>query len=510
MKSPEISGKLLARNMLLNLIGQGLPLLVGVVSVPLIIHGLGTDRFGLLSLAWVILGYFAIFDLGLGRATTKFVAEALGKGDEEEIPRIAWTAVTVQTMFGLLGSIVLIALTPLLVGRILNVSSALMEEAKVMFYILAPSVPVVLISSSFQGILEAFQRFDLVNAVKIPSSVLTFLLPLLGLYFGFSLPGIVMLTLLARIGALLVYVMLDFQIMPQLRKYSGSLSLFPHLFSFGGWVTVTNIVSPILVYLDRFLIGSLLSMAAVAYYSAPYEIVTRLSIISTSLSVTLFPAFSSLEGVENKEKIGIIFARSVKYVLLALGPIVLIVGLFARDILDLWLGARFSLESTIVLQVLALGVLINSIAHTPFALLQGVGRPDLPAKFHIFELFVYVGIAWFLVSKWGINGAALAWTFRVTLDTSLLFGAVFWVYKISPTTLRINGVKRAVLMFVMLAIFSYLVKRLTSFIGLPFQILLIIFVFVLFAFLCWKYVIDVSDRNIVTEVVNLLSGKRYI
>ena len=439
MKSPEISGKLLAHNMLLNLIGQ-VAIARQVVSVPFIIRGLGTDRFGLLSLAWVVLGYFAIFDLGLGRATTKFVAEALGKGEEKEIPRIAWTSVTVQALFGLLGSIVLIALTPLLVGRILNVPLELIGEATVMFYILAPSVPIVLISSSFQGILEAFQRFDLVNAVRIPSSMLTFLLPLFGLYCGFRLPGIVMLTLLARIGALLVYIMLDFRIMPQLRKYSGSLSLFPHLFSFGGWVTVTNIVSPILVYLDRFLIGSLLSLAAVAYYSAPYEIVTRLSIISTSLSVTLFPAFSSLEGVENKEKIGTIFARSVKYILLTLGPIILIVILFARDILGLWLGTEFYLESTIVLQVLALGVLINSLAHTPFALLQGVGRPDLPAKFHLFELLIYIGIAWLLVSKWGINGAAMAWTLRVTLDTFLLFGAVFGVYKLSPQTLNINGV----------------------------------------------------------------------
>lgn len=502
MKSPEISGKLLAHNMLLNLIGQGLPLLVGVVSVPFIIRGLGTDRFGLLSLAWVVLGYFAIFDLGLGRATTKFVAEALGKGEEKEIPRIAWTSVTVQALFGLLGSMVLIALTPLLVGRILNVPPELIGEAKVMFYILAPSVPIILISSSFQGILEAFQRFDLVNAVRIPSSTLMFLLPLLGLYFGFRLPGIVMLTLLARIGALLVYIMLDFRIMPQLRKYSGSLSLFPHLFSFGGWVTVTNIVSPILIYLDRFLIGSLLSMASVAYYSAPYEMATRLNIISTSLSVTLFPAFSSLEGVENKEKIGTIFARSVKYILLTLGPVVLIVMLFARDILGLWLGTEFLLESTIVLQVLALGVLINSLAHTPFALLQGVGRPDLPAKFHLFELLIYIGIAWLLVSKWGINGAAMAWTLRVTLDTFLLFGAVFWVYKLSSQTLSINGVWRAGLIFVILAGLSFLVKSLTGFLGLPVQILLIIPVFGLFGLFCWRYVIDISDRRVVVEVAN--------
>lgn len=507
MKSLKISGKLLARNMLLNLVGQALPLVVGVITTPFIVRGLGTERFGLLSLAWVVLGYFAIFDLGLGRATTKFVAEALGKGEEENIPRIVWTAVTVQAIFGILGGLVLAGLTPLLVGRVLNIPSELIEEAKATFYFLAPSVPVVLLSSSFQGVLEAFQRFDLVNAVKIPSSTLTFVLPLVGLLLGFSLPGIVALILLARIGALATFVILNFHITPQLRRYSASFSLFPHLFSFGGWITVSNVVGPVLVYLDRFLIGSLLSMAAVAYYSAPYEMVTRLGIISSSLSMALFPAFSTLGGIENKEKISILFTRSIKYVLLALGPITLVVGLFARDILGIWLGVDFSMKSTIVLQVLALGVLINSLAHTPFALLQGVGRPDIPAKFHLFELLFYIGTAWFLISRWGINGAAVAWTLRVTLDTLLLFGAVFKVYKLSFRAFSINGVGRAGLMFLILASLSCLVKRLTNFLQLPIQLLLMALVFGFFGWLCWRYVMDISERRIVAEIASSWARK---
>jgi len=80
----EIRSQTLARNTLINFIGQVLPLLAGLVALPLIIHGLGTDRFGILSLAWVILGYFSVFDLGLGRATTKYVAEALGIGNEDQ------------------------------------------------------------------------------------------------------------------------------------------------------------------------------------------------------------------------------------------------------------------------------------------------------------------------------------------------------------------------------------------------------------------------------------------
>ena len=59
---------------------------VAVVTIPALIGRLGTDRFGVLTLAWILLGYFSLFDLGLGRALTKMVAEQLGLGQERDIP----------------------------------------------------------------------------------------------------------------------------------------------------------------------------------------------------------------------------------------------------------------------------------------------------------------------------------------------------------------------------------------------------------------------------------------
>src|ERR671918_2641824 len=117
----EISGRLLTRNTLLNFISQAAYLLVGVATIPLIIRGLGVERFGLLSIAWVAPEYFTFIDLGLGRATTKYVAEALGKGDKDHMPRLAWTAVTVQVVLGCLGTVILFSITPFLTEYILNV-----------------------------------------------------------------------------------------------------------------------------------------------------------------------------------------------------------------------------------------------------------------------------------------------------------------------------------------------------------------------------------------------------
>ena len=495
---------LLARNTLLNFIGQAVPLLVGVVTIPFMVRGLGVERYGLFSLVWVILAYFTIFDLGLGRATTKYVAEALGSSHEDKVPHLVWTAVTVQVLFGLLGTLVLASITPLLVERVLNIPLALKGEAKAIFYLVALSIPLALVSGSFSGVLEAAQRFDLVNAVKIPSNLLTFLLPVVGLMLGFRLVGIVALTLLSRIATFSTLLLLDLRIFPNLRKFSASFALFRRLFAYGGWIMVSGIVGPILVYLDRFLIASLLSISALTYYTAPYEAVTRLLIIPASLALTLFPTFSALEGIGDRERLGMLFARSVKYTLLILVPIVLIVVLFAGEILQIALGGDFPGQSAAVLKILALGVLVASLAQAPYALLQGIGRPDLTAKFHLLELSLYVGTAWVLIGRWGIVGAAAAWTLRVALDTLLLFVAAFKVCRLSPSSFTTtNRLALTSLAILLLAGAAYGLKNLAGARPLFVQSILFVTVFGLSACVVWRNVLDASDRGALVTLMKL-------
>ena len=496
-----IKSSLLARNTLLNFIGQVIPLIVGVFAIPFIVRGLGIERFGILSLAWAILGYFAIFDLGLGRATTKFVAEVLGSRDKKQIPSIVWTAVTFQVILGFIGMFILIIFTPFLVEHVLNIPPKLHEETKTTFYILAFSIPVILVSGSFRGVLEAAQRFDFVNTVKIPVSVLTFIIPLIGVYLKFSLSNIVFLLFMVRLIALVIFVIINLRLIPQLKKFVASFAFFPRLFAFGGWITISNIVGPLLVYLDRFFIGSLLSMAAVTYYSTSYEVVTRLWIIPTSLTATLFPAFSSLWSIKNLEKIGILFSRGIKYIVLIQGPIVLVLILFAKDILQIWLGTEFAIESTTVMKILALGVFINSLAHIPYNFLQGLGRPDLTAKFHLIELPVYIGVALFLISRFGIIGAAIAWIIRVTLDTLLLFGATFKIYPLSFNLLTSKEVIRASLGLLIFMCMVYGLKIFMDFFPLVIRILIFLGIFILFFWLSWCFILDVSEKSVISRMV---------
>jgi O-antigen/teichoic acid export membrane protein len=492
-KPLEIKSSLLAKNIFLNIIGRVVPLIVAVVTVPYVIHGLGAARFGILSIAWVVIGYFSMFDMGLGRSTTKFVAEALGKGETKSIPTIVWTSLTSQLLIGVLGSIVLAVITPALVERVLNIPPELTAEAKTTFYLLCFSIPVVICSISLRGVLEAAQRFDLVNAVTIPSNCLNFLLPAIGLFWGLGLPGIIVLLIISRAGTAGAYLMLCFLVYPQIRQlFLIDLKILRLLFSFGGWITICAMLGTTLMYLDRFFIGTLYAIADVGYYSVSADMLTHFGVLPGSFAKTLFPAFSALES--DKDKLKQLYVRSLKYILLIMGPIVLVLIVFAGDILHLWLGAEWASKTTLVFQILAVGLFFNSLTHMPGNLLDGVGRPDLRAKIFLLGFVPYILLLWFLIGKFGVVGAALAFTFRGCLDSFLFFCIGWKIIGLNQAVLIENGMLRSVMVYgglVTITLFliailgnTLLIQSITTFICLIF-----------FALITWKYVLDMDDKQ---------------
>jgi O-antigen/teichoic acid export membrane protein len=416
------NGHLLARNVIWNLIGNGAPMIFAVFSIPILIRELGKDRFGVLALAWALIGYASLFDLGLGRALTQLVAKKLGAGEDREVPTLVWTSLLLMLILGLAGALTAMLLSPWLVHRALNVPAALQPETLRSFYLLGLSIPAVISTAGLRGLLEAHQKFRLINAMRIPMGVYSFASPLLVLPFSKSLLPIVSVLAAGRVAGWAVHLIACLRVVPELRlRIAWHGAAAGPLLRFGGWMTVSNIVSPLMVTLDRFLIGAMVSMTAVAYYSTPYEIATKFWFIPGVLLPVMFPAFSA-SFEEDRERTARLYSRCVKYILVILFPaVVLAVGL-ARSGLTLWLGADFAQHSFRVLQWLAVGVFINSLALIPFTLMQGVGRPDLTARLHLIELPFYLLALWWLISAYGVEGAAMAWTARVGVDALVLFG----------------------------------------------------------------------------------------
>lgn len=504
LTSHRITGSLLARNVVLNFIGQIIPIVVAVITIPYVIHGLGTERFGILSIAWVVIGYFGMFDLGLGRSTTKFVAEALGKGEKVRIPSIVWTSLISQIILGILGATILVLVTSFLVERILNIPHVFINEAKTILYLLSFSVPIIICSITLRGVLEAAQRFDLVNAVKIPSNCLVFLLPAIGVFLGFGLPGIIILLIISRAVTIVIYFTLCFRIYPELRRsLLLDVKMIRPLFAFGGWVTVCVILGTILMYADRFFIGALRDIADVGYYSVPFEMLSRLGFLPLVLGTTIFPAFSAMQL--ERDKINKLYVRSVKYLLLVMGTVTLVLIIFASDILHLWLGGEWASKTTMVFQILAVGILFNALTHIPGNLLDGIGRPDLRAKLFFSYIFPYALLLWFLVDKFGIAGAALAWALRGFLEFTLFFCVTWKVMSLSRSVFSSNGMFRGIKVYGgLVMITSSLIKISDS--SLLFEGIITTVCLILFFFITWKYVLDINDKEPLYSALKKIRG----
>lgn len=425
MSKPDRSltrGALLARNVVLNLGGSVLPAVAALVAVPVLLRALGDARFGILTLAWTTLGYFSVFDLGIGRAVTHAVAHRVGSDREHEIGTAIWTSLALLLPIGVLSAALLFAVASPL-ATVLGVPTELRGEAVNSFRILALAIPFATLAGALRGALEARQYFGMVNALRIPHGLITFVGPLAVLPFSRSVTAAVAVLATGRVLLLFAHFAITARAIPDFANTRArwSAPIARTLASFGGWTQVTYIVSPLMATLDRFVVGAVLGIAVVTYYAAPQELVTKLWLFSFAVLPVFFSALSTT-ATRDPERTAALFDKLMRFTLSAMFlPALLIVAL-APDILRLWLGSPFEMQSTMVMQVMAIAVFVNCVGQGGYTLIQGLGRPDITGKYHLAELPVFALLLWYLLPRYGIMGAAMAWSIRTVGDTMLLLG----------------------------------------------------------------------------------------
>ena len=414
------SGRLLARNVGLNALGWVLPMLLALGAIPLLVRDLGEARYGVLSLAWTLVGYFSLFDLGLGRALTQLVSRALGSGRTAELPTLVWTALWLLLPLGLVGGAVIAAAAPALVGHVLHVAPELQGETITAFRLLGVAIPFAVATAGLRGVLEAQQAFGAVTALRAPLAIATFGAPLLVIPFAPTLPATVGVLTLGRAVVWALHAWVCARRFPPLRR-----PMRPHarhvreLLSIGGWMTVSNIVSPLMSSLDRFVVGAVLSMTAVAYYATAYEAVTRLWTVTSVLLPVLFPAIA-LVVERDPRHAGELVDRGMRACLLVAFPLAFLLGVFAPEWLRVWVGPQFALHAATLARGLAAAVLVNVAGQVAYTLIQAAGRADITGKLHLAELLPYAGALWWLLHALDTLGVVVAWGGRVAVDTAVL------------------------------------------------------------------------------------------
>ena len=262
-------------------------------------------------------------------------------------------------------------------------------------------------------------------------------------------------------------------------------------------MAVSNTIGPLMMYLDRFIVGAVLSVSAVAYYATPYEVVSRLLIVPGALAGVLFPAMATAFVADRARAVRLL-DRGSRHVFLSLFPVLLIITALAQDGMRWWLGEDFANHSTVILQWLAAGVLANGLAHIPLALIHGAGRPDLSTKLHALELALYLPTLWWLLEQFGIVGAALAWTLRAAIDAALLFAMARHLLPETSPALRaiaLMGVTAAVLLSIAATLPTLTTRGVFLGVVLPG-----------FVWTAWRQLLSHEERGMIRRAVRLQSA----
>jgi O-antigen/teichoic acid export membrane protein len=399
-------------NFLLNVAGTIVPLATALITIPIYIAHIGAARYGILSVAWILLGYLGFLDLGLSRASINALSR-LSHGSAAERAAVLVTALYMNLLLGLVGGLVIYAASGFLLARFANLTPDLAAEAQAAIPWIACMLPVALVSGIGSGAIESRERFLAVNIFQTCGGVVGQVAPVVcAVLIGPSLTVVIPAAFFARLlSTALIWVFVMWTERPiNLRRFDRRK--LREMLGFGAWVSVSSGINPLLETFDQLLIGALLGPASIAHYSVPMTIATRSQVVAMALARTLFPRLSRLAPKDAR----LLASRAVVTLAFGFGalcgPAIVLVGPFLR----LWIGEEFASYATPVAKILLIGAWANGLAFMPYALLQGQGRPDLAAKIHIAEIFPFLGGLYFLIIHFGLPGAALAWTLRTVID----------------------------------------------------------------------------------------------
>jgi len=409
-----------------NMLGAFLPIAIGALSVPYLLRHLGIERFGILTLLWTIVGYASLFDLGLGRAATQQIASRIALGKEADIAGVISTATLLTTIIGVVFGLLLAGCSGLLAGRVLHVSAANVADVREALLIVSLGIPMATLSNGLRGAAEAFRRFADVNLVKIITGTAIFLLPLCGTWiWGGGLATVAIMLVCARLLGLLLFMRLRRQLpydQTSLVRLSASESRGIALT--GLWMSISGVISPLLIYMDRFLIANILGAVNVAYYTTPFEILVRLLILPAAIGSSLFPRFSAQYSTEPHQARQL-FTTLVKRTALIMAALCMGCAFLIHPVLTYFASPEFANRSDPVVYVLLIGIFFNGLANIPYTALHSIGSVRFTGALHVTELICYVPVLVVLLKTLGLPGAALAWTLRTAADCGFLF-AKYW------------------------------------------------------------------------------------
>lgn len=377
-------------------------ILVGVFTLPINLHYLGKEVYGVSVLATSVLLILHQLNFGMGPTLVRFFSQAVADGDDDVFRKTSSTAQVFTGGVGLIGGVVFMACFHWFCERY-EISGELKTSTFFLFCGMAFMLWEQLYTITFGAILQSFQRLDVSNYTR--SALITMRVILLVIFYKFVSRTLISLGIVLCLESTLrLLVLFSFAL-----RYGGSKTIFspknidvglvPKLFSFGALVFLNSLSYGLSIQIPCLIIGAQLGNAAVADFSAAHTVSSFLSSILAVIVVPLTP-LACIEAKKGGERLGV-WAVSIGQVVACIGCCtVLIICLFGDDWITVWLGPSFAWTRLIVI-IMATASVLATISNTNYTIALGAST-IAPVAWSSFVMAImvtagtWIGLHWHL------------------------------------------------------------------------------------------------------------------
>lgn len=424
----------LSRNLVFNVVGQGLALLLSFVAVKFIFKQLGDDLFGIIyfniTLATVV---SAALELGVLATTSREVALYFGS-EPRYVTKLIQTASLLYWSFGILILVGVLVLAPILVENWINLKTTDAHTATTVIRILSVSTMLVLPRSLYTSIFRGRQRMELNNIIDVTTTVTQQIgiVALLKLGEGaFVVAGWISVSVAMGLVAYVVVAVRMFgwpALMPKLHPEVVTRNV-----RYTSLMMANSLLSLVYTQADKVVVSKLLPVAEFGFYSFASSTVGRAAFVAAAIGQAAFPSFANLSAAGEHEALIRQFRKLQGLVSFVTAPMFAAICFAATPVYSYLFNPAVAGRLLVPTILLAVGFYLNSSLNPPFMLSFAVGKPQIIVRANVVALFVVVPVTVLLIATNGLTGAAASWVFYN------LFAYAYIVPKICRDALQITA-----------------------------------------------------------------------
>lgn len=396
-------------------LGLGVSMLTGFLVAPVIVRALGNERYGLWSLAASFVGFYGLFDLGLGNAVSRFMGKAIGARDMAELNRVASAGKWLLTgASGLLFLFAILVMRP--AAGLLHIPPEHLSDFRWLLVLSAISMSISIATATYSGALLAAQDFVTSSLINTVSGVLRSLGGLVVVLAGGGVVGLGAVgAICTALGQSAVYARSRWlipQMKPSLKAFH--FSEVRSLASFGGATLVAKVAEVLRSKLDVALVTRFAGISQAGIYGVGLVVFQHFFSVAVTTASICWPRLNVLHGSRDTEALRSFFVRASRliaaFVAFSGG---LLVGL-VPILMSLWMGEGYEASATVV-RILVLGFVVDLATNPGIGSLYATGQHKYFAAQTVVEGIASLSLAFAGAVRYGMVGVAVGMVIPITI-----------------------------------------------------------------------------------------------